>query len=106
LKSLNFQRFSTVLRLYHKDAAAENCSRVNKLTRGNHVARLFSTRDLAELLGVETWRVRRIFEDGTLPEPSRFAGRRVIAPELVPLIVQALRDRGWLDHQAQEVVQR
>jgi hypothetical protein len=60
----------------------------------------FSTHDIADLLGVETWRVRRLFEDGTLPEPGRFAGKRAIPRETIPAIVDALRARGWLGQQA------
>ena len=55
-----------------------------------------STRQLADLLGVETWRVRRLYEDGTLDEPSRFAGRRCIPQSHIPAICDALRARGWL----------
>jgi hypothetical protein len=61
---------------------------------------VFSTRDIADLLGVETWRVRRLFEDGTLPEPGRFAGKRAIPGETIPAIVDALRVRGWLPQKA------
>ena len=35
-------------------------------------------------------------EDGTLVEPSRFAGKRAIPRRLLPQIVDALRDRNWL----------
>ena len=55
-----------------------------------------STREVAELLSTETWRVRRLFEDGTLPEPGRFAGKRAIPGSSIPAIVDALRARGWL----------
>jgi hypothetical protein len=58
--------------------------------------RPFTTREIGETLGVETWRIRRLFEDGTLAEPARFAGKRAIPPSLVPGIVDALRRRGWL----------
>lgn len=57
---------------------------------------VFSTAEVAKLLGIETWRVRRLFEDGTLPEPDRFAGKRAIAHDTVPAIVDALRERHWL----------
>lgn len=57
---------------------------------------IYSTRDAAEILGTDEWRIRRLFEDRTLPEPQRFAGRRVITPDLMPVIVDALRARGWL----------
>ncbi|HEY1601472.1 MAG TPA: hypothetical protein VGG64_17860 [Pirellulales bacterium] len=58
--------------------------------------KLFSTADIASTLGIETWRVRRLFEDGTLPEPERFAGRRAIPGEMLPKVIDALRERGWL----------
>lgn len=57
---------------------------------------LFSTREAAVELGTVEWRVRRLFEDGTLPEPPRFAGKRAIPREQLPAIAQALRARGWL----------
>jgi predicted site-specific integrase-resolvase len=60
---------------------------------------VLSTRDVADLLGVETWRVRRLFEDGTLPEPGRFVGKRAIPRELLPRIIDALRARGWFPAQ-------
>lgn len=63
---------------------------------------IYSTRQIADLLGVATWRVRRLFEDGTLREPSRFAGKRAIPSALVPTIVDKLRERNWLP--APEVV--
>ncbi|MBX9789827.1 MAG: hypothetical protein K2Y37_12990 [Pirellulales bacterium] len=56
----------------------------------------FTTREVAEILGVETWRVRRLFESGVLQEPTRFAGKRAIPAALIPRIVDALRSRGWL----------
>jgi hypothetical protein len=57
---------------------------------------IFTTRELADLLGTQTWRVRRIFEDGTLPEPKRFAGKRAIPGDMVAEIAVELRRRGWL----------
>jgi predicted site-specific integrase-resolvase len=57
---------------------------------------IYSTRQVADILGVETWRIQRVFEDGMLPEPERFAGKRAIPPSLVPQIVDALRQRDWL----------
>ena len=56
----------------------------------------FTTREIAELLETHEWRVRRLFEDGTLAEPSRFAGKRAIPRSLLPQIVDAMRSRGWL----------
>ena len=57
---------------------------------------ILSTRQLGELLGQPEWRIRRLFEAGTLPEPARFCGRRAIPRESIPQIVDALRARGWL----------
>jgi hypothetical protein len=51
---------------------------------------------VGELLGQPEWRIRRLFEDRTLPEPERFAGKRSIPLELVPEIAAALKARGWL----------
>ncbi len=56
----------------------------------------FTTRQVAELLGVEPWRVRRLFETGSLPEPPRFAGRRVIPRPMIADVAMALRKRGWV----------
>ena len=56
----------------------------------------FSTADLAHTLGVEEWRVRRLYEEGTLPEPQRFAGRRAISIADLDTVADALKSRGWL----------
>jgi hypothetical protein len=60
------------------------------------MSKFYSTRQVAEIFGVQTWRIQRLFEDGTLPEPERFAGKRCIQPSLMPSITDALRSRGWL----------
>jgi predicted site-specific integrase-resolvase len=64
------------------------------------MARSLTTREIADLLGVETWRVRRLYEDGDLPEPARFAGKRVIPSSDIPAVVDALRRRRWLLEEA------
>jgi len=61
---------------------------------------IFTTRELADLLGTDEWRIRRLFESGALAEPARFAGKRAIPRELIPTIVDLLRARGWLPTQA------
>jgi hypothetical protein len=63
------------------------------------VKQFFTTRQLADFLGTDEWRVRRLFETKTLPEPPRFGGKRAIPSELIPSIVDALRERGWLPGQ-------
>lgn len=60
------------------------------------MASIYTTQQIADLLGIEIWRVQRVFEAGDVPEPERFAGRRAIPSSLVPRIVDALRDRDWL----------
>jgi hypothetical protein len=62
-----------------------------------------STRGVGDFLGTDEWRIRRLFEDGTLPEPDRFAGRRIITSDMIPAIVDALRARGWLPAAAEQV---
>jgi hypothetical protein len=57
---------------------------------------IFSTREIGDLLGLAEWQVRRLFEDGTLPEPRRFTGKRAIPRERLPEILDAARTRGWL----------
>ena len=56
----------------------------------------FTTREVAELLGTVEWRVRRLYEDRTLPEPGRFAGKRAIPRQDLARLLDALRARGWL----------
>ena len=55
-----------------------------------------STSDVASIFGVRTWQVQRLFEQGELPEPQRFAGKRAIPRASLPLIVDALRSHDWL----------
>jgi len=59
----------------------------------------FTTGELGELLGVQAWRIARLFELGVLAEPPRIGGRRLIAKELIPAVADALRERGWLPQQ-------
>jgi hypothetical protein len=51
--------------------------------------------ELADQLGVQSWRIARLFEQGDLPEPPRLSRRQLIPRSLVPRIVAALRQRGW-----------
>ncbi len=58
-----------------------------------------STGHLAKVLGVDAWRIRRLYENGTLPDPGRIGLARAIPAEQVPDVVDALRDKGWLPSQ-------
>ena len=55
-----------------------------------------STGELGDELGVQSWRISRLFELGVVEEPPRVAGRRMIPRALIPRIVKALGERGWL----------
>jgi hypothetical protein len=50
---------------------------------------------------VDEWQVRRLYEDGDLPEVEKFANKRAISRDSIPRIVEALRRRGWLPEQAE-----
>lgn len=56
----------------------------------------FTSGELGDFLGVQAWKISRLFELGILEEPDRVGGRRLIPKSLIPSIVDALRDRGWL----------
>ena len=56
----------------------------------------YSTREVADILGARTWQVRRLYESRDLPEPTRFAGKRAIPAKQLPVIIDAMRRRGWL----------
>jgi len=55
-----------------------------------------TTGELGDSLGVQSWRIARLFESGALPEPQRIGGRRLIPRSMVCDVVDALRNRGWL----------
>jgi hypothetical protein len=57
----------------------------------------YSTGQVAKLFGIEVWKIRRVLSDGSLPLPPRFCGKRAIPGTMLPAIVDALRERGWLD---------
>lgn len=60
--------------------------------------RFFTTKEVADQYtrDGEVWRVRRLFEDKTLPEPGKFGGKRAIPESMLPAIKEALRARDWL----------
>jgi len=64
--------------------------------------KFLTTREVAERISTEhdvdvaEWQIRRLFEDGTLPELPRFAGKRMITERTIPTIVKALERRGWM----------
>lgn len=61
-----------------------------------------TTGELGDALGVQAWRIARIFEKKIISEPPRVAGRRLIPKAMIPVIVDALRARDWLPVEAQE----
>jgi hypothetical protein len=54
--------------------------------------------ELADILGVQSWRVARLFESGILPEVPRIRNRPMTPKGMIPEIVGELRRRGWLSH--------
>ena len=60
--------------------------------------------DVAELLSVEPWRVRRLFEDKTLAEPPRLGIQRAVPRSLIPTIASELQMRGWLPVRQPEAI--
>ena len=66
----------------------------------NHVteedAMFYTTREVADFLGIDTWRVQRVFEHGLVDEPTRIGNSRAIPKSAVPQIIDALRAKGWL----------
>jgi DNA-binding transcriptional MerR regulator len=51
---------------------------------------------VAKHFGVTAWKVRRLFENGTLPQPARVGAYRVIPITDLPQIEAALRKCGYL----------
>jgi len=60
-----------------------------------------TTGELGDILGVQAWRIVRLFELGAQSEPQRIGGRRLIPRSMIPEIVDALRNRGWLAESAE-----
>ena len=56
----------------------------------------YTTEQVARQLGVPQWKVRRLYEDGTLEEPQKFGNKRVILESMVVGIRLAMEKRGWL----------
>lgn len=61
---------------------------------------VLSTSEIAAMLGIPLWRVQRVFELKLVPEPDKVGGRRVVSSRDLPLIIDALRSRGWLSDAA------
>lgn len=57
---------------------------------------LLTTSQVAALLGVEPWRIRRLYEEGLLSEPQRLGGRRLVSSRDLPAVIDSLRQKGWL----------
>ncbi len=51
---------------------------------------------VARRLGCQLWQVRRLFERGILPEPTRVGTYRVVRATDLPVIARALRSVGYL----------
>ena len=62
--------------------------------------------ELGDTLGVQSWRIARVFELGLVPEPPRVGRRRMIPKELIPDVIDALRFKGWLPPAARRADRR
>jgi DNA-binding transcriptional MerR regulator len=60
--------------------------------------------EAADLLGVQSWRLRRLFERGLLGEPERVGRTRVVRREQLPRIREALEKAGYLRSPSPELV--
>lgn len=61
-----------------------------------------TTKQVADLLGIEEWRVRRLFETGEVAEAERFAGKRMIDGDRLVAIIDLLVAREWISTQPAE----
>ena len=52
--------------------------------------------DVARRLGCRPWQVRRLYERGLLPEPTRVGTYRVVHHRDLAAVTAALRDAGYL----------
>lgn len=60
------------------------------------MSKIFTTGDLEKKWGVPVWTLRRLFDDGSLPTPTRVGLFRVVSAEDLPQIEKVLRERGLL----------
>lgn len=61
-----------------------------------------TTKQAADLLGTQEWRIRRLFETGDVPEVERFAGKRIIDGKRLLAIIELLSTRNWISDQPVE----
>jgi hypothetical protein len=61
----------------------------------------FTSGELGDFLGVQAWKISRLFELGIINEVDRVGGRRLIPRSAIPAITQALQNRGWLKEESE-----
>jgi DNA-binding transcriptional MerR regulator len=59
-----------------------------------------TTAEAGRILGVPTWRIRRVFTDGLLPEPRRCGMNRTIRKADLRRIERILRQSGAIGNEA------
>lgn len=57
---------------------------------------LLATGDVADLIGIQTWRLQHLFKRGMIPEPRRLGRFRVFRAADVPAIKRAAIAAGYL----------
>lgn len=65
-------------------------------TMSNPTEGLMTLGQVADNLGVQVWRVRRLYERGILPEPPRFQRSRLVRRDDLPAVKEALEKAGYL----------
>jgi DNA-binding transcriptional MerR regulator len=62
----------------------------------NDMASVMTLGDVARLVGVDVWQVRRLYERGLLPPAARVGGKRVVSAAELPRVRRALTEAGYL----------
>ena len=52
--------------------------------------------EVADQLGCQAWKIRRVIRDGLLPEPDRLGTYRVFLASDIPRVRAALKTAGYL----------
>ena len=79
------------------DAAIESSqSTIGREATNMSTPELLSTGQVADLLGMQTWRIQQLYKRELVPEPRRCGRWRMFAPEDIPIIREAAQKAGYL----------
>jgi hypothetical protein len=68
----------------------------NGYLKDNQMSTILTLGQVGEIFGLPTWKVRRLYERGLLPEASRVGLCRVIDESDLPSIESALKVAGYI----------